>query len=67
MKKRLKIDDTLDVFAVHGVAGMVGSLLVALFALITLIGAVILVRVAAEAEYDRLDLSTHGERAYDHT
>ena len=33
IKHRLKIDDSLDVFAVHGVGGMLGSLLVALFAL----------------------------------
>ena len=33
IKNRLKIDDSLDVFAVHGVGGMLGSLLVALFAL----------------------------------
>jgi Amt family ammonium transporter len=33
MKQRIKIDDTLDVFAVHGVGGMLGSLLVAIFAL----------------------------------
>jgi ammonium transporter, Amt family len=33
MKQRLRIDDTLDVFAVHGVGGMLGSLLVAFFAL----------------------------------
>ena len=32
IKRRLKIDDTLDVFAVHGVGGILGSLLVALFA-----------------------------------
>ena len=32
IKRRLKIDDTLDVFAVHGVGGMLGSLLVAVFA-----------------------------------
>jgi len=31
VKQRLKIDDSLDVFAVHGVGGMVGSLLLALF------------------------------------
>ena len=29
--KKLKIDDSLDVFAVHGVGGMTGSLLLALF------------------------------------
>ncbi len=32
IKRRLQIDDSLDVFAVHGVGGMAGSLLVALFA-----------------------------------
>ncbi|MDE1904737.1 MAG: ammonium transporter, partial [Alphaproteobacteria bacterium] len=30
VKQRLRIDDSLDVFAVHGVGGMVGSLLVAI-------------------------------------
>jgi Amt family ammonium transporter len=33
IKQRLKIDDSLDVFAVHGIGGMTGSLLVAVFAL----------------------------------
>jgi Amt family ammonium transporter len=32
VKQRLRIDDSLDVFAVHGVGGMVGTLLVAIFA-----------------------------------
>ncbi len=31
IKQRLRIDDTLDVFAVHGIGGMLGSLLVAVF------------------------------------
>ena len=31
IKNRLKIDDSLDVFAVHGVGGMLGSLLLAVF------------------------------------
>jgi Amt family ammonium transporter len=31
VKNRLKIDDSLDVFAVHGVGGMLGSLLLPLF------------------------------------
>lgn len=31
IKQRLKIDDSLDVFAVHGVGGALGSLLVAFF------------------------------------
>ncbi|HVA14243.1 MAG TPA: ammonium transporter, partial [Stellaceae bacterium] len=33
IKQRFRIDDSLDVFAVHGVGGMTGSLLVAVFAL----------------------------------
>lgn len=33
IKQRLKIDDSLDVFAVHGVGGMLGSLLFPLFIL----------------------------------
>ncbi len=33
IKQRFRIDDSLDVFAVHGVGGMTGSLLVAIFAL----------------------------------
>ncbi|HYL32043.1 MAG TPA: ammonium transporter [Stellaceae bacterium] len=32
VKQRLRIDDSLDVFAVHGVGGMVGALLVAVLA-----------------------------------
>jgi Amt family ammonium transporter len=32
VKQRLKIDDSLDVFAVHGVGGMLGTLLAAVFA-----------------------------------
>ena len=31
VKNKLRIDDSLDVFAVHGVGGMLGSLLLALF------------------------------------
>jgi Amt family ammonium transporter len=33
IKQRFRIDDTLDVFAVHGVGGMTGSILVAVLAL----------------------------------
>jgi Amt family ammonium transporter len=33
VKQKLRIDDSLDVFAVHGVGGMLGSLLLAVFAL----------------------------------
>ena len=39
IKNRLKIDDSLDVFAVHGIGGILGSLLVAAFALPALGGA----------------------------
>ncbi len=38
VKQRLKIDDSLDVFAVHGVGGMLGALLAAVFALESLGG-----------------------------
>ena len=31
VKDRLKIDDSLDVFAVHGVGGIMGTLLLAVF------------------------------------
>lgn len=39
VKGRLKIDDSLDVFAVHGVGGITGSLLMPLFILTALGGA----------------------------
>ncbi len=38
VKNRLKIDDSLDVFAVHGVGGMLGSILLAVFMSIDLGG-----------------------------
>ena len=39
IKQKLKIDDSLDVFAVHGVGGMLGSILLPLFILPALGGA----------------------------
>jgi Amt family ammonium transporter len=105
IKQRFRIDDSLDVFAVHGVGGMLGTLLAAVFALpalggvgyaegmdiwrqleaqsagigaaalwsvvasvvlIKVLGLVIGLRVSPEEESDGLDLTTHGERAYDH-
>jgi Amt family ammonium transporter len=36
IKNKLKIDDSLDVFPVHGVGGVIGTLLVAIFAAPTL-------------------------------
>lgn len=85
----LKIDDTLDVFAVHGIGGIFGTIMIAVFGLgtwtaqlgglaivglfttvvtVVLVKAVALVtplRVDAETETNGLDLSVHGERAYD--
>ena len=101
-----KIDDSLDVFAVHGVGGILGTLLVAIFAasefgglglpqetsignqffvqVIGILSVAILsgvvtwviakslsvsvgLRVSEEDEIDGLDISAHGERAYDLT
>jgi ammonium transporter, Amt family len=104
MKRHWKVDDSLDVFAVHGVGGMLGSLLLAPFASSALGGAglwpgqsitgqfliqaaavavvavwsaamtlvaaraaalILPMRVNAEQEHEGLDLSLHGERAYE--
>lgn len=89
VRNTLKIDDTLDVFAVHGVGGIFGTLMIAGFghgAWVAQVGALIFVgiftlvvsyilikitqifvplRVDAETETNGLDLSAHGERAYD--
>lgn len=104
IKGRLQIDDSLDVFAVHGVGGMMGSILLAVLtapalggngyaegmamgsqlwaqikgvgivavysAVVTLIvgymvAMVIPMRVSEEEERDGLDISSHGERAWD--
>ena len=89
VKNRVKIDDTLDVFAVHGVGGIFGTLMIAVFghgtwaaqlgglavvglwtvaasyALIKLCALVTPIRVDHESEVNGLDLSQHGERAYD--
>ena len=103
VKSRLKLDDSLDVFAVHGVGGILGTLAVAglaspllggagyaegmdagsqlgvqalgvaaVCAWSAVVSAVILIvckatiglRASPEAVEDGLDLSTHGERAY---
>ena len=89
VRNTLKIDDTLDVFAVHGVGGIFGTLMIAGFghgAWVAQVGALIVVgiftlvvsyilikvtqifvhlRVDAETETNGLDISAHGERAYD--
>jgi Amt family ammonium transporter len=91
IRDRLNIDDTLDVFAVHGVGGIFGTVMIAVFgagswaaqlgslaivgvftavvtyALIRIVGAITPLRVDAETETNGLDLSVHGERAYDMT
>ena len=89
VRNRLCIDDSLDVFAVHGVGGIFGTIMVAFvgdgsvlaqFGALGIVGAYTLavsavliracaaimpLRVATEAELNGLDISTHGERAYD--
>jgi ammonium transporter, Amt family len=104
IKQRLEIDDSLDVFAVHGVGGMVGSLLLAIFispsfggtgyaesmslarqivaqvagvgivalwsAIATVIcslmvSMVIPMRVSEDEEREGLDITSHGERAWE--
>lgn len=104
VKRRLEIDDSLDVFAVHGVGGMIGSILLALFiapelggtgygegmglarqlvAQIAGVGIVALwsafatvvcalmvsmiipMRVSEEEEREGLDITSHGERAWE--
>lgn len=91
VRNTLKIDDTLDVFAVHGVGGIFGTIMIAIFGhgsfvaqlgslvivgaftivvsfvLIKLVALVTPLRVDLETETNGLDLSVHGERAYDIT
>ncbi|MCW1951352.1 MAG: ammonium transporter [Octadecabacter sp.] len=91
VKNKLKIDDTLDVFAVHGVGGMFGIIMLAVFghaswtaqlgglavvgvwtlittvAIVVVVKAIFPIRVGEEDEHTGLDLSSHGERAYDIT
>ncbi len=104
IKPRFNLDDTLDVFAVHGVGGIIGSLMTAFLALevfgggglaegmgvgkalwVQLVGvlatgawagigswvilkaidATVGLRVSQEHEFEGLDITTHGERAYE--
>ncbi|OOY20986.1 ammonia channel protein [Thioclava sp. DLFJ5-1] len=89
IRERLHVDDSLDVFAVHGVGGIFGTIMIAVFghgsfvaqlgalavvgvftvagswALAMLVRLVFPLRVSDEHETNGLDLSTHGERAYD--
>lgn len=104
VKQRLTIDDSLDVFAVHGVGGIVGSLLcglamsaawggvgyaetmtmsrqfaaqvigvlvvglwsaVATAILTLMVGLVFPMRVSEDEEREGLDITSHGERAWE--
>jgi len=89
VRNKMQIDDTLDVFAVHGVGGIFGTLMIAVFGagawaaqlgalvivgIFTVVVTIVLVKAAAaitslrvdlESETNGLDLSVHGERAYD--
>jgi len=104
IKQKLHIDDSLDVFAVHGVGGMTGSLLLAFFLSeslggtgydegmtmasqftaqivgvgVTLVWSAILsviialmvsvvfpMRVSEDEEREGLDITSHGERAWE--
>ena len=103
LRERLKIDDALDVFAVHGVGGVFGAVatgvlatsavqasykglidgnagqvltqlvavgatiayaVVATFVIIKLVDAILGIRISARDEELGIDLSTHGEVAY---
>ena len=89
IRNKMQIDDTLDVFAVHGVGGIFGTIMIAVFGagawaaqlgalvivgIFTVVVTIVLVKVSAaitslrvdlESETNGLDLSVHGERAYD--
>lgn len=104
VKQKLEIDDSLDVFAVHGVGGMTGSILLAVFlspslggtgyaegmtmlsqlggqlvgvgviAAWSIIASVVIalavsllvpMRVSEDEEREGLDISSHGERAWE--
>jgi len=91
VRNRFKIDDTLDVFAVHGIGGIFGTIMIAVFdagtwaaqmgslvivgsftvvvtfLLVKVVALFTKLRVSEEDERTGLDLSAHGERAYDHS
>ena len=103
LRERLKVDDALDVFAVHGVGGVFGAIatgvlatsavqsglsglidgnpgqvltqlvavgatiayaIVATFAIIKLVDAILGIRISARDEELGIDLAVHGEAAY---
>jgi len=103
LRERIKVDDALDVFAVHGVGGTFGAIatgvlatsavqasykglidgnagqvftqlvavgatiayaVVATFVIVKLVGVILGLRISARDEELGIDLSTHGEAAY---
>jgi ammonium transporter, Amt family len=88
IKNRLKIDDTLDVFAVHGIGGIFGTIMIAVlgvgsyaaqlgslvivgtfsviasFVLVKLVAMLTPIRISQQGEFEGLDLTSHGEQAY---
>ena len=74
MKRTLNVDDSLDVFPVHGVGGILGTLLTGIlvaayssiltFVLLKLTDLVSRLRVSAEEESEGLDTALHGEKGY---
>jgi Amt family ammonium transporter len=102
LRERLRVDDALDVFAVHGVGGTFGAIatgvlattainaypglidgkpeqvvtqvvavgatilyaVVATFAIVKLVDVILGIRISAKDEELGIDLSTHGEAAY---
>ena len=90
IRNKLGIDDTLDVFAVHGVGGIFGTIMIIFFGsdvsalaqfgglavvgiytvvltviIAKLVALVTPLRVDQETEETGLDITVHGERAYD--
>lgn len=103
LKKRLRADDALDVFGVHGIGGIVGALLTGVFSapglggtaaanfsighqlgvqalgvgitvvwsgLVSVLACLVVrtvfgLRVSRDAEREGLDITSHGESAYD--
>ncbi|TPX30269.1 hypothetical protein SmJEL517_g06136 [Synchytrium microbalum] len=65
LKGQLGFDDTLDVFPVHGVAGMVGTILTGLLAYVFSLIPVLNLRTNEEDEAFGCDLTLLGEVAYD--
>lgn len=91
VKDKLNVDDTLDVFAVHGIGGIFGTIMIAVLGvgsyaaqlgslaivgvftlvvsviLVKLVALILPIRVGQEEEFTGLDITSHGERAYDLT